>query len=112
MNLAIPIYHHANFDKKCLRVFAWKIFESLPDHIKLDENQMLLKVSWKILIKGPAGVMCATKLDKLGFATFEFNPFLLIIPFWPPWKHQKTFGFLIFSGVQKGTLGRNGSIKQ
>ena len=45
MNLAIPIYHHANFDKKCLRVFARKIFESLPDHMKLDENQMLLKVS-------------------------------------------------------------------
>ena len=25
-------------------------------------------------------------------------------PFWPPWKYQKTFSFLIFSGGSKGEV--------
>ena len=29
----------------------------------------------------------------------------------PPWKHQKTFGFHVFSGATKmGTLVRNGTL--
>ena len=32
------------------------------------------------------------------------NSFLLNVPFWSPWKHQKTFGFLMFSGGSKGNI--------
>ena len=32
--------------------------------------------------------------------------YLSMFPFDPPWKHQKTFGFLMFSGGQKGIFGR------
>ena len=35
-----------------------------------------------------------------------FNPFLPNVPFWSPWKHQKTFGFLMFSGGSKGNIGK------
>ena len=30
------------------------------------------------------------------------NPFLSNIPFWFPWKYQRTKGFLMFSGLPKG----------
>ena len=36
----------------------------------------------------------------------KLNSSLPNIPFWSPWKHQKTFSFLMFSD-QKGALGRN-----
>ena len=29
-----------------------------------------------------------------------------MFPFDPPWKHQKTFGFLMFSGGSKGNIGK------
>ena len=32
------------------------------------------------------------------------NPFLPNIPFWSCWKHQKTKGFLMFSGWSKGNI--------
>ena len=35
-----------------------------------------------------------------------FNPFLPNVPFWSPWKHQKTFGFRMFSGGSKGNIGK------
>ena len=35
-----------------------------------------------------------------------FNPLLPNVPFWSPWKHQKTFGFLMFSGGSKGNIGK------
>ena len=36
-----------------------------------------------------------------------------MFPFYTPWKYQKTFSFLIFSGGmnKKGTLGRHGLTK-
>ena len=40
----------------------------------------------------------------------HFNPILPNAPFWSPRKHQKTFGFLMFSGYQKRTLERKGLI--
>ena len=33
-----------------------------------------------------------------------FNLLLPKVPFWPPWKHQKTKGFLMFSGGSKGDI--------
>ena len=36
----------------------------------------------------------------------DLNPFLSNIPFWAPWKHQKTFGFLMFSGGSKRNIGK------
>ena len=33
-------------------------------------------------------------------------PFLPNIPFWLPWKHQKTKDFLMFSGGSKGNVGK------
>ena len=38
----------------------------------------------------------------------SFDPFLHNATFWLPWKHKKTFGFLILSGGRKVTLGRCG----
>ena len=38
--------------------------------------------------------------------TMFFKPFLPNIPFWSPWKHQKTFGFLMFSERSKGNIGK------
>ena len=35
-----------------------------------------------------------------------FNPFLPDVPFWSPWKHQKTFDFLMFSGGSKEDIGK------
>ena len=35
---------------------------------------------------------------------FELNLFLSNVLFWSPWKHQKTFGFLVFSGRSKGNI--------
>ena len=35
-----------------------------------------------------------------------FHPFLHNVPFWSPWKQQKTKGFLIFSGGSKGNIGK------
>ena len=34
------------------------------------------------------------------------NPFLPIVLFWSLWKHQKTKGFLMFSGGSKGSIGK------
>ena len=34
------------------------------------------------------------------------NLFLPSLPFWSPWKHQKIFGFLIFSGGLKSNIGK------
>ena len=36
----------------------------------------------------------------------EVNPLLPNVPFWSPWKHQKTKGFLMFSGGSKGNIGK------
>ena len=38
------------------------------------------------------------------FPNTYINPFLPNIPFWFPWKHQKTLGFFIFSGRSKGNI--------
>ena len=35
-----------------------------------------------------------------------FNPFLPNVPFWSPWKHQKTFGFLKLTGGSKRNIGK------
>ena len=35
----------------------------------------------------------------------KINPFQANDPFWYPWKHQKTFVFLMFSGVSKWITG-------
>ena len=32
------------------------------------------------------------------------NSFLPNVSFWSPWKHQKTYGFLMFSGGSKGNI--------
>ena len=38
--------------------------------------------------------------------------FCLVFPFYTTWKHQKTFGFLVFSGGYKmATLAKNGLMK-
>ena len=38
---------------------------------------------------------------------FDFiTLFLPNVPFWSPWKHQKTKGFLMFSGGSKGNIGK------
>ena len=29
------------------------------------------------------------------------------IPIFHPWKHQNTFGFLVFSGVKNGNIAHN-----
>ena len=34
-----------------------------------------------------------------------FNPCFSTVPLWPPWKHQKTFGFQMFPGGSKGNIG-------
>ena len=34
-----------------------------------------------------------------------FNPFRPEALLWSPWKHQETFGFQMFSGGSKGSLG-------
>ena len=34
----------------------------------------------------------------------NINPFLPNVPFWYPWKHQKTFGFLMFSRWSKRNI--------
>ena len=39
------------------------------------------------------------------FQMVHINPFLPSIAFWSPWKHQNTFGFLMFSGGSKGNIG-------
>ena len=36
----------------------------------------------------------------------NINPILPNVPFWSLWKHQKTKGFLIFSGGSKGNIGK------
>ena len=38
----------------------------------------------------------------VSFENGRFNPFLPNVPFWSPWKHQKTKGFLMFLGGSKG----------
>ena len=38
--------------------------------------------------------------------TTIINRFLSNVPFWSPWKHQKTKGFLMFSGGSKGNIGK------
>ena len=40
------------------------------------------------------------------FANDYINPFLPNVPFWFPWKHQKTLDFLIFSGGSKENIGK------
>ena len=37
---------------------------------------------------------------------YSINPFLPNIPFLSLWKHQKTKGFLMFSGGTKGNIGK------
>ena len=34
------------------------------------------------------------------------NTFLPNVHFWPPWKHQKTCGFFMFSGGSKENIGK------
>ena len=40
------------------------------------------------------------------WTTKEISHFLPNVPFWSPWKHQKTFGFLMLSGGSKGNIGK------
>ena len=40
------------------------------------------------------------------FLSFISTLFLPMFPFWYLWKHQKTFGFLIYSGKWKGNIGK------
>ena len=49
-----------------------------------------------------------TAVNHFHFPTFTIilNPFLPNVPFWSPWKHQKTKGFLMFSGGSKGNIGK------
>ena len=35
-----------------------------------------------------------------------FHPFPCNVPCLSPWKHQKTFGFLLFSGGSQGNIGK------
>ena len=37
---------------------------------------------------------------------YDFHPFLPTVPFSSPWKHQKTKGFLMFSGASKRNIGK------
>ena len=52
-------------------------------------------------------LLCGCKTNKiLGFSLFfstfiKTTLFLLNVPFWSPWEHQKTFVFLMFSGESK-----------
>ena len=43
---------------------------------------------------------------RTAIVSYLLNPFLPNVPFWSPWKHQKTFGFLMFSGGSKGNIGK------
>ena len=38
------------------------------------------------------------------WTTKEISHFLPNVSFWSPWKHQKTFGFLMLSGGSKGNI--------
>ena len=43
----------------------------------------------------------------LSHSTLQYlSPFLPNVPFWSPWKHLKTFGFLMISGGSKGNIGK------
>ena len=46
------------------------------------------------------------KISKAQKGIPVINPFLPNVPFWSPWKHQKTKGFLMFSGGSKGNIGK------
>ena len=54
--------------------------------------------------------LCVPFLPVLHRNLFELegasNPFLSNVSFWSPWKYQKNFGFLIFSGRSKGNIGK------
>ena len=43
-----------------------------------------------------------------GRVQIPVNPFLLNVPFWASLKHQKTKGFLVFSGISKGSIEKKG----
>ena len=75
---------------------------------------------WKQEAEGPRGwtqetegpnsnhpymVICTNIIENLAMITL-INPFLPIVLFWSPWKHQKTFGFLMFSGKSKRSIGK------
>ena len=53
-------------------------------------------------------VLLLLKLNRIQTLHYFFiiNPFLLNDPFWFSWKHQKTFGFLMFWGESKRKIGK------
>ena len=44
--------------------------------------------------------------QKWKFTCHLIKAFLPIVPVLFPWRHQKTFGFLMFSGASKGDIGK------
>ena len=44
--------------------------------------------------------------DGRSYTRNSLNPFITTVKFWAPWKHQKTFGFLVFSGEAKRSIGK------
>ena len=46
--------------------------------------------------------------DGRSYTRNYLNPFITTVKFWAPWKYQKTFGFLVFSGEAKRSIGKIG----
>ena len=63
-----------------------------PSSIRLNWSEGFFKLSM-------------SNIDREERWEYSGNPFLPNHPFWSPWKHQKTFGFLMFSRWSKGNIG-------
>ena len=44
----------------------------------------------------------------VSFGLKHLTHFISLVPFWTPWKHQKTLGFPVFKGYRKRPLAWNG----
>ena len=86
-----------------------KVFENGPS--KICGRQPLKHLKWYGL---PSWTLCSIRKYEKAFSRLRaplskyhwLNPFLPIVLFWSLWKHQKTKGFLMFSGGSKGSIGK------
>ena len=91
------VKHDGNFLRQGLYCFR-EGFHCISQ--KEFQNQFCVLHNWKSWTVGylPS---CHYLLNKI-----KFNPFLPNVPLWSPKNHQKTKGFLMFSGRSKGNIGK------
>ena len=95
------------------RVYHQAYLNVLRISFGISDNEMRFirhtnKVTIKVTYSGNKNWKFGHSTLKASLIKGALNPFFRNVPFWSPWNHQKTKGFLMFSGQSKGKLGRKG----